>query len=305
MAFNGSGSFSVVNTFVYDTVISETEVNANFSDIATGLSTTITRDGQSTVTANIPFGNFRITELGNGSAGTDAAALRQIQQQTGVWCGAAGGSADALTLTPSPAITAYAAGQRFTFIASADNTASATVAVSGLTTKAIQLGGATLTAGHITDGKLYDIVYDGTQFQLDYSGLTLKDIGVTVQAYDADTMISDTSKRITANMGFTPVTDTSSSGSVTFDFSTGNIAKITLTENITSITLDGATAGDCLEIWITQDSTARTVSGWPAAVKWAGGGTAPTISTTSGAVDIVMLRYDGTNYYGSTQQDHQ
>lgn len=125
------------------------------------------------------------------------------------------------------------------------------------------------------------------------------------EAADADIMKSDTTKRITANMGFTPVTDTSSSGSVTFDFSTGNISKITLSEDITSVTLSGATAGDILHIQITQDSTARTISGWPAAVKWSGGGTAPTISTTSGAVDIVSILYDGSNYWASVTQDHQ
>lgn len=130
-------------------------------------------------------------------------------------------------------------------------------------------------------------------------------IGTDVQAFDSDIMASDTTKRITANMGFTPVTDASSSGSVTFDFSTGNISKITLSEDITSVTLAGAAAGDILHIQITQDSTARTISGWPAAVKWSGGGTAPTISTTSGAVDIVSMLYDGTNYWASVTQDHR
>jgi hypothetical protein len=130
-------------------------------------------------------------------------------------------------------------------------------------------------------------------------------IGTDVQAFDSDTMKSDTSTRVTASMGFTPVTDASSSGSVTFDFSTGNISKITLSEDITSVTISGATAGDILHIQITQDSTARAISGWPAAVKWSGGGTAPTISTTSGAVDIVSALYDGTNYWASVTQDHQ
>ena len=130
-------------------------------------------------------------------------------------------------------------------------------------------------------------------------------IGTDVQSFDADTMKSDTSTRVTANMGFTPVTDASSSGSVTFDFSTGNISKITLSEDITSVTISGATAGDILHIQITQDSTARAISGWPAAVKWSGGGTAPTISTTSGAVDIVSALFDGTNYWASVTQDHQ
>lgn len=131
------------------------------------------------------------------------------------------------------------------------------------------------------------------------------EIGADVQAYDANTMLSDTSARITANMGFTPASDTSSSGSVTFDFSTGNICKITLTEAITSVTIDGADAGDTLKIWITQAAGGYAVSGWASTVKWAGGGTAPTISTTSGAVDIITLEYDGTNYYAAISQDHQ
>ena len=144
-----------------------------------------------------------------------------------------------------------------------------------------------------------------TKQAVDSYGILATDIGTTVQAFDADIMKSDTTKRITANMGFTPVTDASSSNSVTFDFSTGNISKITLSENITSVTLSGATAGDILHIQITQDSSARTISGWPAAGKWSGGGTAPTISTTSGAVDIVSILYDGTNYWASVTQDHQ
>ena len=126
--------------------------------------------------------------------------------------------------------------------------------------------------------------------------------GVDVQAYDADTMKSDTAARLTANMGFTPVSDTSSSGAVTFDFSTGNTAKITLTENITSITLSGAATGDVLEIWFTQAAGLYTVTGWAAAVKWPAA-TAPTITATSGAVDVIQLRYDGTNYFGSYVQD--
>ena len=130
-------------------------------------------------------------------------------------------------------------------------------------------------------------------------------IGTNVQAYDENTMVSDTSTRITANQGFTPAADASSSGAVTFDFSTGNICKITLTEAITSVTIDGADAGDTLKIWITQAAGGYAVSGWASTVKWAGGGTAPTISTTSGAVDIITLEYDGTNYYAAISQDHQ
>lgn len=167
MAYNGSGTFSIINTFVYDTVISETDVNANFSDIATGLSTAITKDGQTTITANIPMANYKFTGLGAGSAAGDSANLGQVQAQAYAWGATAGGTADALTITPSPAITAYAAGQVFRFIAASNNTGAATIAISGLTTKALQKNGSALSADDIVSGKIYEIIYDGTQFQIE------------------------------------------------------------------------------------------------------------------------------------------
>ena len=51
MPFNGSGSFSIVNTFVPNTTILSAAVNQNFTDIATGLSDCLTRDGQAGMTA--------------------------------------------------------------------------------------------------------------------------------------------------------------------------------------------------------------------------------------------------------------
>lgn len=51
MPFNGSGTFSIVNSFVPNTTILSSAVNQNFSDIATGLSDCLTRDGQAGMTA--------------------------------------------------------------------------------------------------------------------------------------------------------------------------------------------------------------------------------------------------------------
>lgn len=87
-------------------------------------------------------------------------------QGTAYWVGAAGGTANALTLTPSPAITAYAAGQRFLFVGSADNTAAMTAAISGLTARDVQVGGSALSGGEILAGELYQLFDDGTQLQL-------------------------------------------------------------------------------------------------------------------------------------------
>lgn len=169
------------------------------------------------------------------------------------------------------------------------NTFTITLAANSVT--ATEIAADTITASEIATGAVTtDEILNGT--------IALGDLAFTP-------MVASTSTRVTANMGFTPQTDSSSSGTLALDFATGNITRVTLTENVTTVTFANAVAGDVLEVWITQDSTARTVAGWPAAVKWIGGGTAPTISTTSGAIDVITLRYDGTNYIGSFAQDAQ
>lgn len=77
-----------------------------------------------------------------------------------------GGTGNAITLTCSPTVDAYAAGQRFAFKASSTNTAATTLNVDGLGAKAIQIKQAGIGAGHITSGDIVVVVYDGTAFQL-------------------------------------------------------------------------------------------------------------------------------------------
>jgi hypothetical protein len=168
MAFDGNGTFNQATTpVVSGTVISSTNYNSQNTDYNNGLSNVICRDGQSTILANLPMSGYRHTGVGNAVARSDYAAAGQVQDGAFIWCGTAGGTADALTLTPTPAITAYAAGQVFRFIAgAAPNTGATTVAVSGLTAKAIQSAGVALSAGAIVAGREYQILYDGTQFQL-------------------------------------------------------------------------------------------------------------------------------------------
>jgi hypothetical protein len=58
MSYNGSGTFVINSTgqpVVSGTVISSTAFNSLTADLATGLSTAITTDGQSATTARIPF----------------------------------------------------------------------------------------------------------------------------------------------------------------------------------------------------------------------------------------------------------
>lgn len=82
----------------------------------------------------------------------------------------------------------------------------------------------------------------------------------------------------------------------TIDWNEGNVQSVTLSANLT-FTFTNPVTGAGYVLKITQDTTARTIT-WPATVKWAGGA-APTLTATSGAIDIVSLLWDGTNYFGN------
>lgn len=170
MSYNGSGLFQI-NTagqpVVGGTTIDPTVFNALTADLATGLSNVICKDGQTTPTANIPMGNNKITGLAAATVRTDAASLATIQDGTGVYVATVGGTADVITLTPSPAISSYVAGQTFRFLAAGTNTTNVTVNISSLGAKAITKNGTTaLTAGDIQSGEMVEITYDGTRFIL-------------------------------------------------------------------------------------------------------------------------------------------
>jgi hypothetical protein len=93
---------------------------------------------------------------------------------------------------------------------------------------------------------------------------------------------------------------TSSSGVVSIDMNNGNTGSITLTENITDIDFTNVPANgvSTFTLQITQDTTARTVAinavtvngGGNVTAKTAGGG-GYTVSTGSGAIDLVTFLF--------------
>ena len=106
------------------------------------------------------------------------------------------------------------------------------------------------------------------------------------------------SQRVAKTVGFTSEYDNGSSGaSYTIDFNNGQKQRITLTAApcTLSFTAPAVGVGNFLLKIIQDGSGSRTIT-WPATVKWPNG-TGPTLSTAAGAVDIVTLYYDGTNYY--------
>ena len=81
MSYNGSGAFVINSTgqpVSANTLIEASVFNAFTADVATGLSTAMTKDGQTTVTANLPMAGYRLTGLGAGSANGHSLRYEQL-----------------------------------------------------------------------------------------------------------------------------------------------------------------------------------------------------------------------------------
>jgi len=76
-----AGSFSLYSTgnpVVTGTTISSSWANNTLSDIATGLSTCVLKDGTQTITASLPMGGFKLTGLAAGTSNGDSIRYEQV-----------------------------------------------------------------------------------------------------------------------------------------------------------------------------------------------------------------------------------
>jgi microcystin-dependent protein len=158
-------------------------------DMADGINTALCKDGGNTATANIPMGGFTFTNLAAATARTMPARMSDVQDGKAIYYPTVGGTADVITITgASTAITAYAAGQTFQFIAAATNTTTATINVDSVGAKSITgAAAATLQAGQIASGAIVTITYDGTQFQLTNTSPVAVAVG-TIMAWPTSTV---------------------------------------------------------------------------------------------------------------------
>ena len=161
----------------------------------------------------------------------------------------------------------------------------------------LQIAGTSITSTaaelNILDG------VTATTAELNYNDITT--LGTTeaskVATADANGVVTFDNGTITENTAIT-----SSSGTATLNLRDGDSFSHTLTENVTYTFSNPAASGkvSMFNIKVTQDSTARTIT-WPSSVDWPSS-EAPTLTTTSGAVDVfVFFTNDGgTTYYGFT-----
>lgn len=81
MPRNGSGTYQLPagQPVVTGTVISSSTFNTLTNDLANALTQSLSKDGQTPATANLPMGGFKLTGLANGSASTDSVSYGQVQ----------------------------------------------------------------------------------------------------------------------------------------------------------------------------------------------------------------------------------
>ena len=117
-------------------------------------------------------------------------------------------------------------------------------------------------------------------------------IGSDVQAYDADTAKTDVAQSFTAAQrgAVSALTD---GATITPDFAVANNFSVTLGGNRTLANPTNLVAGQSGVIKITQDGTGSRTLAFGSYWDWAGG-TAPSLTTTASAVDILAYYVDST-----------
>ena len=168
MSRNGSGIYSLAsgNPVVTGATISSTWANSTLTDIATALTGSIAADGQTTITNNLPMGNYAHTGVAVATVRTMYATAGQVQDSAFTYLTSPSGT-NTITAIASLGMSAYVAGQRFFFVAAATNTGACTLNINSIGIKSITKSGTNaLGAGDIILGSVIQIVYDGTEFQL-------------------------------------------------------------------------------------------------------------------------------------------
>lgn len=79
MARDGSGTYDRVHAdYVDGTTIEADDINGELNDMASALTQSLSKDGQTTPTANIPMGGFKLTGLARGTGTGDTARYDEL-----------------------------------------------------------------------------------------------------------------------------------------------------------------------------------------------------------------------------------
>lgn len=132
MSFNGAGTFSRITPAYSGPTSWQQEEAGSFGkvatrhdvhdqDIASGLSNIITKDGQTTITNNIPLGGNNLVNVGTGTSRSSLVPVGQYQDGGKLWAGTTTGAANEYIASVSLTPTTSVEGREVYFIAHQDN----------------------------------------------------------------------------------------------------------------------------------------------------------------------------------------
>ena len=143
---------------------------------------------------------------------------------------------------------------------------------------------------------LSDPTDDTKQVRFDAEDITTATTRV-LTAPDADVTIAGLEKAQeftkTQNFDATTLTD---GASISWDASANQVTSVTIADNRTMAAPTNLVDGAVYLLVIIQDGTGSRTMSWNAVFKFTGG-TAPTLTTTASAKDILIFYSDGTNMY--------
>ncbi len=89
----------------------------------------------------------------------------------------------------------------------------------------------------------------------------------------------------------------SAAGTATCDLSLANDFEITMPAGNITVAISNATIGQKFTISLLQDSGGSRTVTWFNTIRWAGGGVAPTLTTTASKRDMFAFKVTGSNTY--------
>lgn len=124
--------------------------------------------------------------------------------------------------------------------------------------------------------------------------------GTSAWTTDGVSLTGGTASKVSAKQIWTPTQTLTDAATIAWDMDVGAVAKVTLAGNRTLGAPTNLKDGGTYILRVIQDGTGSRTLAYSGVFKWPNG-TAPTLTTTANAVDIITFVSDGTNLYGAAQ----
>lgn len=167
MPRNGSGSYTLpagINPVITQTLITSGWANTTMADLAAAITQSLSKDGQTVPTANLPMGGFKHTGVGDPTLRNNYASLGFVQDGSHLRLTGVLGAND-ITATLVGGGSALAVGQIVQLIPVGNNTGPVTLAINGEAARQVRTDLLnSLASGNLVAGRPYLLSWTGNEW---------------------------------------------------------------------------------------------------------------------------------------------